>query len=173
MHGKRALAPPPRSYASRPESNVAVWHVALQPGGTMELPTEANGTNRALFFVEGEALEIGGESGAAAKRVDGRAIVTLRADAATVLRNPAPTGGVVAEALVLQGRPIGEPVAQHGPFVMNTDAEIEQAFADYQRTRFGGWPWKTDSVTFGDQPRFALFNGKKEEPPPLPEDARD
>ena len=37
-----------------------------------------------------------------------------------------------AEALVLQGRPIGEPVAQYGPFVMNDEAGIEQAFADYR-----------------------------------------
>ena len=77
------------------------------------------------------------------------------------------TGGPYgAEALVLQGRPIGEPVAQYGPFVMNTKAEIEQAFADYRRTGFGGWPWPTDDpVHDRDAGRFARHaDGRIERP---------
>ena len=74
-----------------------------------------------------------------------------------------------AEVLVLQGRPIGEPVAQYGPFVMNDRAGIEQALVDYQTTGFGGWPWPTDDpVQPRDAGRFARHaDGRLEERPVL------
>jgi hypothetical protein len=57
---------------------------------------------------------------------------------------------------MLQGRPIAEPVVQHGPFVMNSRAEILATFADYQATGFGGWPWPSDDpVHARDEGRFA------------------
>jgi len=67
--------------------------------------------------------------------------------------------------LVLQGRPISEPVAQYGPFVMNDRAGIEQALVDYQTTGFGGWPWPTDDpVHPRDSGRFARHaDGRLEE----------
>ncbi len=77
--------------------------------------------------------------------IEGR---TVQASTGAVVRPDEPlaftAGPAGAEALVLQGRPIGEPVVQHGPFVMNDRAGIEQAILDYRRTGFGGWPWAAD-----------------------------
>ena len=69
---------------------------------------------------------------------------------------PLTAGGEPIECLILQGRPIGEPVERYGPFVMNTREELEQAFSDYRATQFGGWPWPTDDpVHDRDAERFA------------------
>jgi hypothetical protein len=69
--------------------------------------------------------------------------------------------------LLLQARPIGEPVAQYGPFVMNTRAEIQQAFEDYQRTGFGGWPWGDSAPVHAQaEGRFARHaDGRVEQRP--------
>ncbi len=60
-----------------------------------------------------------------------------------ILANDAQTDGVVIEAdgdarvLLIAGQPLGEPIAQHGPFVMNTQQEIAQAVADFRAGRLG------------------------------------
>ena len=52
---------------------------------------------------------------------------------------------------------------------MNTQSEIRDAFMDYQRTKFGGWPWPQDDMVFPqDKGRFALVDGKETRPPILP-----
>ena len=85
----------------------------------------------------------------------------LRPDSDVVIRNR----NEEAEFLLLQGKPIGEPVVQYGPFVMNSRAEIQQAFEDYQRTGFGGWPWPADDPVFPrSQGRYARHaNGRVEQ----------
>jgi redox-sensitive bicupin YhaK (pirin superfamily) len=147
LDGKRAPPPPPRSWASRVDADVMIAPIRLEAGAVWTLPPAADArTRRTLFFFEGASLDVAGEA-----LRDPRA-VEVRGDASFELR--AGEGG--SEILLLQGRPIGEPVAQHGPFVMNTIEEIQRAFADYRRTRFGGWPWPSNEpVHERDAGRFA------------------
>jgi redox-sensitive bicupin YhaK (pirin superfamily) len=136
---------------------VAIWVLRLDPGASWTMPkTLHDGVTRALYFFEGDTVSIGDhELGASTGAV-------VRSDTEVEVR----AGDTAVEVLVLQGRPIGEPVAQYGPFVMNTRAEIEQAFADYQRTGFGGWPWDADGPVHGADPdRFARHPGGLEERP--------
>ncbi|MDB5937656.1 MAG: Pirin domain protein [Polaromonas sp.] len=153
------LPPPPDSWAARPDADVAIWTLRMAPGARWTLPAAAGeSTRRQLYFFKGASVSVAGQA------VRQPSAIELRADAATELVN----GPDESELLVLQGRPIGEPVAQHGPFVMNTDAEIRQAFADYQRTGFGGWPWP-DAAPVHERAsgRFALHpDGAQERPEP-------
>lgn len=137
--------PPPNSWASKPAADVAIWTLKMAPGATWTVPPAQKGTNRTLYFFRGQAMQMGPRAIAPQRAVE------VQADVAVELIN----GPDVGEILVLQGRPIGEPVAQYGPFVMNTRQEIQQAYADYQRTRFGGWPWPDSAPVHGRQGRFA------------------
>ena len=148
--------PPPRSWAARPDSDVAIWHLRFDPGARWTMPAAAGTeTVRTLYVFEGDGLRIDDHD------VGGRTGSVVRPDRELDLESP---GG--AEVLLLQGRPIGEPQARYGPFVMNTEAEIHEAFADYRRTGFGGWPWSEQDPVHGLDPRrFAVRpDGGREEP---------
>ena len=53
------LPPPPDSYAAKPEADVAIWTVSLQPGARCVLPPAKRGTKRTLYYFEGEGLRVG------------------------------------------------------------------------------------------------------------------
>jgi quercetin 2,3-dioxygenase len=138
-------APPPNSWAARPEADVAIWTITMSPGAQWTLPPAAAGSTRTLYFFRGAGLKLAGRD------VPPNHGVELRPQAVEL--EAGPDG---AQLLLLQGKPIAEPVAQYGPFVMNTRAEIQQAFIDYQRTRFGGWPWPSEApVHPREEQRFA------------------
>ncbi len=151
------LPPPPHSWAAQPEADVAIWTLRMAPGARWTLPAaKGQGTRRNLYFFKGNSVVI------CSQKVAGPSAVEVQADVPVELVN----GDVEAEFLLLQGRPIGEPVAQYGPFVMNTQAEIMQAMQDYRRTQFGGWPWPDNAPVHGlDVPRFARHPGGREEKP--------
>ncbi len=136
--------PPPDSWASQAQSDVAIWTIAMAPGARWTLPAAVGAsTQRCLYFFEGTELSIDGQP-----QTDHTGL-HLHCDRDLELHN----GPVPAQLLVLQGKPIAETVAQYGPFVMNSQAEIHQALADYERTRFGGWPWPNDAPVHGKEPR--------------------
>ena len=153
------LTPPPDSWASQSDSDLAIWTLKMAPGARWTLPAaKGDGTRRQLYFFKGASVTIGGQG------VTSHSAVELRAGMAVELVN----GDQESEFLVLQGRPIGEPVAQYGPFVMNTQAEIAQTMQDYRNTQFGGWPWKDEAPVHGSDPaRFARHPGGREERPPV------
>jgi quercetin 2,3-dioxygenase len=158
------LAPPPDSWASRPEADVAIWTLRMAPGARWELPAAASAAaRRRLYFFAGTGVSVAGQA------IAQHAAIELQASSAVELVN---TGPDVAEFLLLQGRPIGEPVAQYGPFVMNTEAELRQAFEDYRRTGFGGWPWPDSGPVHGpERVRFARHaDGRVETLAPSGED---
>ena len=156
--GLTAVAPPPHSWAARPDTDVAVWTIRMAPGARWTLPAALRGdAARVLYLFDGsftvEARRWATDA-PTALALDPRQSVTFSA------------GPAGAECLLLQGRPIGEPVAQYGPFVMNDRAGIEQAYRDYERTRFGGWPWTSDDpVHSRPTGRFAIHaDGRREVP---------
>jgi quercetin 2,3-dioxygenase len=98
------------------------------------LPAARPGTDRSLYVFRGSGLKVAGRTIPDYHRVRVRGAVDVSLAAS----------GTEVEMLLLQGRPIAEPVARHGPFVRNTHAEIAQAYEDYRATSFGEWPWERD-----------------------------
>ena len=113
------------------QTPIVVAHVTIAPSAQVTLPWSA-GFNALAYALAGvgsvgvDAAPLG--LGQLAVLVEGDAI-TLRASESEPL-----------DVLLLGGQPIGEPVAAYGPFVMNTRAELQQAFDDFQKGRLGTIP---------------------------------
>jgi redox-sensitive bicupin YhaK (pirin superfamily) len=150
---KQALLPPPDSWASEKRNDVNIWLLKMEPGASWKIPGTNDKVSRALYFYEGKSLLINGE------QIPEYHSIQLRGDSPVALRN----GNSFAELLFLQGLPIDEPVVQYGPFVMNTQQEIQDTIRDYRRTEFGGWPWpERDQVFDRSRGRFARYAGGEE-----------
>ncbi len=131
---------------------ITLAHLTLQPGAEVTLPWEP--TYNALVYVMGGNGTVGtgspggsGGTGGTALR-EGQLAVLGAGDHVTIgaaevgvgtTRRPG-SGQHELDVLVLGGRPIREPVAWYGPFVMNDEAELRQAFEDFQAGRLGTVP---------------------------------
>ena len=110
---------------------IVVAHATLSPGARMTLPW--NPVYNALAYGLAGAGSVGTEGAAFGL---GRLAVFGPGDTITVSASPNES----LDVLLLGGEPIGEPVEQYGPFVMNTRAELQQAFEDFQAGRLGVVP---------------------------------
>lgn len=147
-HNIEAPEPAPNSWASQQENGVAIWLVKLEAGARWNIPTTQEGLNRSLYFYKGQTSTT---AGLEIHPNHGLNLVSHKPCSIT-------NGIEEAHFLFLQGKPINEPIAQQGPFVMNTPEEIREAMRDYGKTAFGGWPWPSLDYTHDRKKgRFALY----------------
>jgi len=149
-----ALDPTPDSWAASPENAVGVYTVKMEPNAIWTLPKTGIEANRSIFFYKGTTIEVEGQT------IASNHIIEAAAGEDIMIKN----GDSDAYFLILEGKPIGEPVVQHGPFVMNTHEEINETMREYGKTQFGGWPWEETEVAHArDKGRFASHSNGKEE----------
>ena len=143
-----APAPTPNSWANNDNNDVAIWTIKMEAGASWTLPKAKTGINRNLYFYRGSQIQVEGTT------LNNYYAVKVQSDEDISIV----AGHEDCYLLLLQGRPINEPVVQHGPFVMNTRQEIQEAFMEYQSTHFGGWKWKESGPVHGpEKRRFAQF----------------
>lgn len=146
--------PAPDSWAADPANDVQIWLVTMEPGAKLTFSKSSSGVNRTLFFYSGENADLNGKNILASHGMD------LVPDTAFELAN----GKKHSSFLFLQGKPLNEKVVQHGPFVMNSNEEIQAAVGEFQRTQFGGWPWPEYEHTHPkERGRFAIHADGREE----------
>lgn len=147
LSGTEAPSPPPDSWAADPDNDVVVALVQMDPDTEFQVPEAAPGSKRNLFLFEGGDLRV-------ASQILSKGYGASLSSGAVTIRN----GSKASRLLWLQGKPIGEPVAKYGPFVMNRPEEINKAMEEYRLTQFGGWPWRhPDHAHPREKGRFAHY----------------
>ena len=150
----KALAPTPDSWAANPNNAVSVLTIKMDANAELKIPANELDVNRTLYFYKGDKLLVED------KTIEEYHLIDINSTEDVLLKNGSEEGFI----LMLQGKPINEPVAQYGPFVMNTQQEIQQAMQDFQKTQFGGWPWpEREQAHARDRGRFALHSDGSEE----------
>ena len=149
FQGKDAIARPAFSWAHAKENKVNIYMIHLEPHAEVTIPATTSTSTRFCYFYNGPELNIEDAT------IHFKHLVELKPDVDIHLKN----GAEIGRIMWLEGEPIGAPVAMRGPFVLNSDQELNTAFARYRQTHFGDWPWPSPAPVFNrEQPRFASFN---------------
>lgn len=151
-----AEKPNDTSYGFEESHHINIWDGRIEEKNSVTLPKFPEDTPVQLYVAKGklkvEEYEISGKN---------MLIYTSDDDVTfTALED--------TEFMVFVGKEIQEEVYAYGPFVMNTRAEILQAYRDFEETAFGGWPWSSSAPTIDHRRgRFSVFDGgtKLQEPP--------
>lgn len=143
-----ANKPTPNSWAADINNEVAIWNIQVNSNSEYILPKAISEVTRTLYFYEGSNITINGQT------INSNYGIELQANEDVKIS----IGSKKAHFLLLQGKPINEPVVKYGPFVMNTEEEIEQAMQEFKLTQYGGWPWlHPDNVHAKEKGRFAKY----------------
>ncbi|NQY28630.1 MAG: pirin family protein [Flavobacteriaceae bacterium] len=155
LNGVKAPSPTPDSWAANPENGVMILTIKMDANAQWVIPvSEYTSVNKSLYFYKGSEIKIAGVT------IKEYHLIQLKPNETITIEN----GNTEGYFLLLQGKPIGEPVVQYGPFVMNTQTEIQEAFVDFKKTQFGGWPWPNqEQVHDRSKGRFALHSDGNEE----------
>lgn len=149
----KALSPTPNSWAADVNNHVQIWRFNMDANASFSILASEKGLTRTLYFYDGDSFNIGDTN------TKENHLLELDSSKEILLKNGDKTGFF----FFLQGRPIAEPIVQYGPFVANTNQDLQETIAEYQRTQFGGWPWDSSAPVHGKtEGRFSKVIGGEE-----------
>ncbi len=139
--------PPTDSWASDKDNYVNIWKISLDSNANWKLPKVNSGISRNLYIYSGTGISINNEA------INIGNMIKLKTNNEILIKG----SYAKTKVLLLQAKPINEPVVKYGPFVMNTRQEIKEAFDDYNNTSFGNWDWNENGPVHGKKyKKFAL-----------------
>ncbi|WP_108823353.1 pirin family protein [Dysgonomonas sp. Marseille-P4361] len=150
-YGVKALGALKNSWAADPKNHLGIALIEMDANTEFKLENISSTMNRFILYYEGDQdISIEGTA------ISQNHMVDVAGDQEIVIKS----GDSSAKILLLEGEPINEPIAAYGPFVMNTEQELVDAFEEYRRTEFGGWPWgekESDIINDKNAERFASY----------------